>query len=146
MRTPSAFSQSTELWESLPKGPTKLLQPTGDGALINWHSGSTHLQSINMFFLNKKWVNTGVPRQGCRNDMLMHSGAAPRASVGVFQGQTIPAAASKQLLGGAKQGNREESTSLRSHMRKKGTAVLLPAVPSGWLRGSTWSCCKYPSK
>lgn len=96
-----------------------------------------------MFFLDKKWVNSGVPGQECRNDMLMHSGAAPRASVDVFQGQTIPAAAGMELLGGTK--NREESTSPRSHLRKKGMAVpLLPAVP--WLRGSTCSCCKYLSK
>lgn len=85
-----------------------------------------------MFFLDKKWVNTGVPRQEYRNDMLMNSGAAPRASVEVFWGQTILAAAGKELLGGTKQGNSEESTSLRSHLRNKEKAApLLPAVP--WL-------------
>lgn len=85
-----------------------------------------------MFFLDKKWVNIGVARQECGNDtfMLMHSGAAPRASVEVFQGQTTPAAAGKELLGRTK--HREKSTSLRSHLGKKEMAVsLLPAVP--WL-------------
>lgn len=64
--------------------------------------------------------------------MGMDSVAAPRASVEVFRGQTIPTAAGKEQLGGTEQGNREERTSLRSHLRKKGTAAsLLPAVP--WL-------------
>lgn len=108
--------------------------------LTNSPTGSTHLRSIGVLFLDEEMGHTGVSRQWYRNDRLVHAATASHSLCRGVTRATMPAAAVNELMWRVRQINKGPSWG------REGRHHPFSQLCPGWLRGSTCSFWDSPSK